>query len=256
MNYGDDSEMLSMGCEVIPHLKSDQVSPLVDLAFTTNRRSGPADSARGASAAAIGQIYELCRDRILSLALRITGNPQDAEDAVQDCFVQAFLHLDSFAGRASLSTWIWRIAINAALMKIRKRRRLEFSLDEHTESRPTGRPIEIEANDPTPDQQLLRRELQRALAEGLATLSTTLSKVVELHYFAELSVRECAHVLGISPSSAKARIFRAKLRLRPAFTRRFRRQVLTSSIPCFPKYALQSTGHDTARRARTAGRPR
>lgn len=184
------------------------------------------------------EIYERFHSRVHRLAFRITRNPQDAEDVVQECFMRAFQHLDTFAGRSKLSTWILRIAINTALMKIRKRRRHESSLDDVECSR-AGRFTEIAQDHLAPDQLLLQRELRQVLAEGLARLSPGLSGVVDLHYFGELSARECAEVLGISLPNAKSRLLRARLKLRPAFERHFRRPTIPLRLGCCPKYSFQ-----------------
>lgn len=204
--------------------------------------------------AAFGEIYEQFHDRILRLALRITRNLHDAEDVVQECFMRAFLHLDTFSGKSKLSTWISRIAINAALMKIRRRRRFEFSLDERVETPLAKRPVEIECDGPTPDEELLQRELAKILAEGLAKLSPGLFRVVDLHYYEELSARECAEVLGISLSSAKARILRARLKLRLVFYKRFR-QPSVPSRSLLSEMFVSSLGWKTARGNYAAARP-
>lgn len=185
-------------------------------------------------AAPIGKVYERCRNRILRLALRITRNQQDAEDVVQDCFMQACVHWDSFAGRASLSTWIWRIAINAALMKIRKRRPHEPLVEQDIGLASAVRPVEVQSSDPNPDQQFVRSELRQVLSKGLAQLNPALSRVVELHYFDELTAQECARALGISLSNAKGRILRAKLRLRSTFNRHLRQPTAVFRTSCYP----------------------
>jgi RNA polymerase sigma-70 factor (ECF subfamily) len=178
------------------------------------------------------EIYKRFHSRIQRLALRITRNPEDAEDVVQECFMRAFVHLNTFSGRSKLSTWISRIGINVALMKIRSRRRYEFSLDAILECPWAGRCAELVSDQPAPDQRLRQTELEQILAAELAQLSPSLSRVVDLHYFAELPARECAQILGISLSNAKAQLFRAKRKLRPAFERRFRRPIISFRLGC------------------------
>lgn len=207
------------------------------------------DAVGGDFAAPIGEVYERCRNRILRLALSITRNQQDAEDVVHDCFVQAYLHLDAFAGRANLSTWIWRIAINAALMKIRNRRRYELLFEKVIETPSAWRPVDVQSGEPTPDQQLLQRELRQLLARGLAELNPALSRVVELHYFEELTAQQCARALGISLSNAKTRILRAKLRLRQTFNRHSGQRTAAFRPSCYPKCAFQSAVDDSDRRS-------
>lgn len=214
--------------------KTEKANPVLCDCSVTRGSRAPSDAVGGDSAAPIGEVYERCRHRLLRLALRITRNQQDAEDVVQDSFMQACLHLDSFEGRASLSTWIARIAINAALTKIRKRRPYEPLFEEAMGTASHVRPVEVQSGDPTPDHQLLQSELRQVLSTGLAELNPALSRVVELHYFEEFTTRDCARALGISWSNAKGRIFRAKLRLRSTFNRHFRQRSAafrTSSYP-------------------------
>jgi len=181
------------------------------------------------------QIYERFRPRVHRLALRITRNPQDAEDVVQESFLLTFLHLGSFAGKSRLSTWISRIAINAALVKIRKRRRYEFSLDEIQE----GMSPEIASGHASPEQILLQRECEQILAEELGQLARRLSEVVDLYYLQEVPGRDCAQMLGISFANVKSRILRARRKLRPAIDRRFRAQVDSVRLGSCRKHSFQ-----------------
>ena len=173
---------------------------------------------------AFSEIYERYHSKIFRLALRITRNFQDAEDVVQECFMRAFVHMDSFSGKSKLSTWLWRIAINAALMRIRRRRGFDFDAFAGTAS--SACRIDIKCHRPAPDDQYLQREIAQILAEGLAGLSPKLASVVTLRYFEELSTRECAEILGISLSNAKTRILRARLSLHSTFNKRLRRPLV------------------------------
>ena len=215
-----------MDRKVIFRARGDHTGTGVALRLAGRDRSSP-DEHRLEGSAPFEEIYAQFYDRVHKLALRITRNRQDAEDVVQECFLRVFVHLGTFCGRSKLSTWISRIAINAALMKIRKRKPGELSLDEVTERRREGGLAEIAETHPAPDRQLLQRERQRILAEGLAQLSPSLSALVDLHYFWELPARECAQILGISLPSAKCRILRARLKLRPILERRFRRPIIS-----------------------------
>jgi len=188
------------------------------------------------------QIYERFCDRVHRVALRITQNPQDAEDVVQESFLLTFLHLDSFSGKSKLSTWITRIAINAALMKIRKRRRCEFSLDEIQERSSAGLCREIASDHPSPDQQLLLRELEQILTEGIGQLPPRLCQVVNLYYLQEVPASECAQMLGISLENVKSRVLRARRKLRPAFEKRFLQPTAGFGPGCIEKVAFSASG--------------
>jgi len=183
------------------------------------------------------QIYERLHARVHRLALRITGNAQDAEDVVQESFLLTFLHLGSFCGKSRLSTWVSRIAINAALMNIRKRRRNDFSLDEIQE-RSRGGP-KIASSHPSPEQQLLQRECEQILAEELGQLTPLLSEVVDLYYLQEVPARDCARMLDISFTNVKSRILRARRKLRPAIDRHFQGQIVSLRPGCCREHSFQ-----------------
>jgi RNA polymerase sigma-70 factor (ECF subfamily) len=194
-------------------------------------RDGDDDYKDGAKCSVVfDEIYERYRGEIFRVARRITRNRQDAEDVVQECFLNAFVHLESFSGKSQISSWLSRIAINAALMKIRRRRRLEFSLEDFAETTARARLIEFESRRSAPDDQCFQRESTQIVLEALAELSPKLSSVVTLRYFRELSTRECAQILGISLSNAKSRVLRARLSLRSAFDKRFLRRSTPSRL--------------------------
>ncbi len=228
-----------MSREVTMHAGGEQPKAATGLRSVAARDELAPLACRLECSAPFEEIYERFRGMVHRLALRITGNRQDAEDVMQECFLRAFQHMNTFAGRSRLSTWISRIAINAALMKIRKRGRHESSLDDIAERSRTGHPDEIAQDHLAPDRLLLRREVKQILVEGLARLSPGLSGVVNLHYFGEPSARECAQILGISEANAKSRLLRARLKLRPAFERSFRRPVIPFRHGCCRKYSFQ-----------------
>jgi len=218
----EELEALAMRYEIVPRTG---VNPQDAAASICSGRDTDGVYAHriGAECLAFSEIYERYHSKIFRLALRITRNFQDAEDVVQECFMRAFVHLDSFSGKSKLSTWLWRIAINAALMRIRRRRGFEFSLDAFAGTASSARRVEIKCRRPAPDDQYLQREIAQILVEGLAGLSPKLASVMILRYFEELSTRECAEILGISLSNAKTRILRARLSLHSTFNKRLRR---------------------------------
>ena len=228
-----------MSCESAVHTCGDQARAVIGLHSVAWSDELPQHAHTLESSIRFEEIYERFRSRIQRLALRITRNPEDAEDVVQECFMRAFVHLNTFSGRSKLSTWISRIGINAALMKIRGRRRYEFSLDDILERQWPGRCAELVSDQPAPDQRLRQIELEKILAAALAQLSPSLSRVIDLHYFAELSTRECAQILGISLSNAKSQLSRAKRKLRPAFERRFRRPIISFRLGCCRTHSFQ-----------------
>jgi RNA polymerase sigma-70 factor, ECF subfamily len=186
-------------------------------AFLRQRR-GPR-AVKSAPEPANGQFEKLVRDcnqRVYRLALRITRNHQDAEDARQETFLKAYRHLDQFEGRSRFTTWISRIAINEGLMNLRKRdanRRVpldeisEISSD-NTNLLPLRRPVE------DPEKSFTRRQLRGALNAAISNLRPLYRDVFILRVVEELSTSETAKALGVTVSTVKTRLRRARMELR------------------------------------------
>ena len=150
------------------------------------------------------------------LALGMLGNAPDAEDALQNAFLKAFQHVDKFEGRSSLSTWLYRIASNEALMMLRKRR------PETTFSDIPPEDDDIQNYDPVqltdwcclPEEELLSAEARTTLDRAVQHLPETLRIVFVLRDIEDLSIQETSQVLGLSETAVKTRLLRARLRLR------------------------------------------
>ncbi len=161
--------------------------------------------------------------RIYRLAKRITQDDHDAEDVLQETFLKAYEHLASFQGHSKFSTWISRIAMNEALMKLRKRRsHPTVSLDEPIDTVEDIGKREVAVWDGNPEQQYSRSEMQRILEEALESLRPGCRTVFVLCDVEEFSVEETAQTLGISIPATKSRLFRARMALREKLTRRFK----------------------------------
>jgi RNA polymerase sigma-70 factor (ECF subfamily) len=155
--------------------------------------------------------------RILRSLYRITKNREDAEDALQDSFLSAFLHIAKFDGRSTFSTWLTRIAINSALMILRKKRNSqEISLDGSTDSGEKPVAWEIPDHAPSPEKRYAQMEKENILRGAIGTLRPAIRKVIELQQLQERSMKESAAIIGISVPAAKARLFHAKVALRKA----------------------------------------
>jgi RNA polymerase sigma-70 factor (ECF subfamily) len=165
--------------------------------------------------AAFGALFERHSKRVFHTMLRITKNREDAEDALQDSLLSAFIHLGTFDGRSSFSTWLTRIAINSALMKLRKNRgSREVSMDESTgmgDASPRFEPVD---SHPDPEAHYAQGERRRIVVGAIRALRSNLREVVEIRELQEGSLRETAERLGISVAAAKARLFHAKAALR------------------------------------------
>jgi RNA polymerase sigma factor (sigma-70 family) len=164
---------------------------------------------------AFEQLCERSAQRILRTTLRITRNREDAEDAVQDAFLKAFTHMKDFDGRSSFSTWLTRIAINSALMLLRKRRLgREISVDSFADQNEKGQVWEISDPTPGPETQYLQEERERLLWRAISTLRPSVRKVVELQLSRDCAMKETAKTTGISVCAAKSRLFHAKAAIR------------------------------------------
>jgi RNA polymerase sigma-70 factor (ECF subfamily) len=171
------------------------------------------DRLRERDPTAFGQLIETYSPRIYNLALKMLGNPDLAEDILQETFVNAYRAIDRFEGRAHVSTWLYRIAHNAVLMRLRKEKgipdlkSLEDDLDLDTVS--VG-----EGWQDGPERQLLRSELLEEMDAALANLSEALRVVFVLRDIDGLSTAETAEVLDLSETAVKSRLHRARLALR------------------------------------------
>jgi RNA polymerase sigma factor (sigma-70 family) len=174
-------------------------------------------AAKKGDRAAFGELFERHAKKIFHSTLRITRNREDAEDALQDCFLSGLLHLNDFDGRSQLSTWLTRIAINAALMKLRRHRYskevpMEF-VDEEGKERPRFQFIDGSLN---PEDSFVEQERANVLRKALAELRPRVRVAIETCQLQECSVRETARKLGISTAAAKGRLFHARIALRKA----------------------------------------
>ncbi len=150
--------------------------------------------------------------RMLAVARRMLRNDEDARDAVQEAFVSAFKSLDGFAGHAKLSTWLHRIVVNAALMRLRtKKRKPEESIDDLLPTfDETGHfAAEVEPPD-LPSDAFERRELRATVRRCVDRLPESYRTVVLLRDIEELSAEETAEALGLSTSAVKSRLHRAR----------------------------------------------
>jgi RNA polymerase sigma-70 factor (ECF subfamily) len=180
-------------------------------------------AAKSGDAAAFEELVNRYERKIFRLTMNITGNREDAEDAMQDAFLKSYTHLQSFKGDSRFYTWLVRIAANEALMRLRKRRPNQFSLDEPVEGEDDLMPRELEDWDPSPEQRYAQTEMQEILNEVVAKLEPDFRTVFVLRDVEELSTEETAQALGISVPAVKSRLLRARLKLRQKLNRYFRR---------------------------------
>jgi RNA polymerase sigma-70 factor, ECF subfamily len=159
------------------------------------------------------------RDRhfrtLLRTTYRITRNWEDAEDALQDTFLKAFIHFNRFEGRSSFFSWVTRIAINASLMTLRKKRTSkDISIDACDNDGASGDRWEMPDLREDPERCYSRREREDLLRRATRRLRPNLRTALELQQAQEYSTREIADSLGISSAAVKSRLLRARLSLR------------------------------------------
>ena len=169
-----------------------------------------------------GERYE---GKIFRLAQHITQNREDAEDVLQETFLKAYEHLDQFQGDAKFYTWIVRIAVNQALMKLRKRKSdRTVSIDEEIDTGEDTVAREIAGWDENPEQQFSREEMTSILNTAVEGLPPIYRAVFVLRDVDELSTEETAEALNLSIPAVKSRLLRARLQLRDKLTRYFKRK--------------------------------
>jgi len=161
--------------------------------------------------------------KILRLAQNITQNREDAEDVMQEAFLKAYEHLSGFQGNSRFYTWLVRIAVNQALMKLRKRRPNQVSIDEEVNTGEDMIPREIEDWGPSPEDRYKQTELSDILSSEIADLEPPFRIVFQLRDIEELSTEETAEALGLSVPAVKSRLLRARLKLRQKLNKHFRR---------------------------------
>ncbi|HXR78349.1 MAG TPA: sigma-70 family RNA polymerase sigma factor [Bryobacteraceae bacterium] len=181
--------------------------------------------AKAGDADAFTDLVNQYERRVFRMAKQITQNDEDAEDVLQETFLKAYSHLDDFQGNSKFYTWLVRIAVNEALMKLRKRRSDKtVPLDEPID---TGEDVvarEVAVWEDNPEQRYSREEMANILDEAVQSLKPAYRTVFVLRDIEEMSIEETAEALDLSISAVKSRLLRARLQLREKLTRQFKRK--------------------------------
>jgi RNA polymerase sigma-70 factor (ECF subfamily) len=173
---------------------------------------------------AFGELVQRHERKIFRLTQHITGNREDAEDALQEAFLKAFSRLSQFQAESQFYTWLVRIAVNESLMKLRKRKaRPTVSLDEPIQADGDFLPREHAAWEPNPEQKYQQEELREILDRAVQSLSPLFRAVFVLRDLEELSTDETAELLQLSVPAVKSRLLRPRLQLREKLSKHFRR---------------------------------
>jgi RNA polymerase sigma-70 factor, ECF subfamily len=180
-------------------------------------------AAQAGDVAAFEELVGRYERKIFRLTQNITQNREDAEDSMQEAFLKAYEHLGEFEGNSRFYTWLVRIAVNQALMKLRKRRPNVVSLDEEVDTGEETVPRDVQDWGPSPADRYAQTELSGILSSAISDLDPSFRVVFQLRDIEELSTEETAEVLHLSVPAVKSRLLRARLKLRQKLDRYFRR---------------------------------
>lgn len=183
------------------------------------------EAAKAGDVAAFEGLVRRYDRNIFRIAQHITQNREDAEDVVQDAFFKAYSNLNQFQGQSKFYTWLVRIAVNEALMKLRRRRpERTVSLDEDVKTEDDTIPREVADWSPNPEQQYKQAELREILDRTIHGLPATFRTVFVLRDVEGLSTEETAEALDLSIPAVKSRLLRARLQLRSRLSKYFQRR--------------------------------
>ncbi|MBG0771635.1 MAG: sigma-70 family RNA polymerase sigma factor [Anaerolineaceae bacterium] len=189
---------------------------------TNNQETLNLEALRKKDKRAFALLVDQNSDHIYRLALRLTGDSQDAEDVVQETFIKAYKNLDKFEGRSKVSTWLYRIATNEALMMIRKRKDGITHIDEGIETdEGETMPIQIVDWCCLPEKEIMTDETRQMLKRAAMQLSTANRAAFLLRDVEGLSTEDAAAALDISESALKVRLMRARMQLREELSEYF-----------------------------------
>jgi RNA polymerase sigma-70 factor (ECF subfamily) len=180
-------------------------------------------AAKQGESRAFEELVERHQRQIYFAALRMTRNKEDAEDVVQRSLQKAFVHLNSFVGRSSFSTWLTRVAINEALMLIRKKKCgvREVVIDDLNRDDEAATSLDFPDPTPGPEARYFQREWLQMLSSAIGELPPLMREVIQLRELEERSMEETAQILGISVNAAKGRVFHARRKLRDVLKQYF-----------------------------------
>lgn len=184
------------------------------------------DALKAGDRSEFARLVETYSGVIYRLAAKMLENTQDAEDVLQETFIKAFRHISGFDGRSSLSTWLYRIATNEALMLLRRRKNLVVSIDEPQEDPDLDQPpLEIVDWCCMPEEEMMSSEARLYLDQAVDQLPDSLKVVFLLRDIEGLSTAETGEVLNLSETAVKTRLSRARLRLRELLSTYYREQM-------------------------------
>src|SRR5450759_1089523 len=182
----------------------------------TDQNTISLESLKAGDREAFASLVDETSGHIYWVVLQILGDEQDAEDVLQETYIKAFRALPDFEGRSSLTTWLYRIAVNEALMMVRKRKPQAISVEESNSFDAEAENDRMEIVDwcCLPEGELLSSESRRFLDHAVQKLPANLRVVFVMRDLEGLSIQDTAEALGLSENNVKTRLLRARLRLR------------------------------------------
>ena len=172
------------------------------------------NKAKKGDQAAFTELVELFSERIYNLGLRILKNPDDAADMLQETFIAVYEKIDSFDGRSNFFTWLYRIATNFALMKLRKGKRTIYTDQDMEDQFDDPEKMQIHEWQDLPLQDMLNNEFRKHLDNAIDQLPEIYRSVFVIRDLENMSIKETSHILGITESNVKIRLKRARVYLR------------------------------------------
>jgi RNA polymerase sigma-70 factor (ECF subfamily) len=222
-------QMSAVGISTLPLgprsiLSASEPKPLAS-AIVRDDEGALVSAAKAGDTGAFEELVNRYERKIFRLGMNITQNREDAEDVMQDAFLKSYQNLDRFQGDSRFYTWLVRIAVNEALMKLRKRRPNQVSLDEPLTGSDGEDSVfrEIEDWGPSPEKKFAQTELNEILNGVIGELDPIFRVAFLLRDAEGLSTEETAQILGISVAAVKSRLLRARLKLRQKLNKYFRR---------------------------------
>ena len=192
---------------------------------TIDYRARPDDElvrfAQGGENRAFDELVRRYQDKVYRLCYKILRHEDDAAEALQDAFLSAYRGLKNFKAESTFSTWLYRVATNASLMKYRKRRDKHVSLDQSQSQEDEAEPLQLPDWSAQPPEELLTAEMREVMAESIERLPEELRKVFVLRDIRELSNDEVSKELNLSVAAVKSRLHRARIALRERLNRYF-----------------------------------
>jgi RNA polymerase sigma-70 factor (ECF subfamily) len=171
-------------------------------------------AAQAGSPAAFAELYSAYSRRLFQTILSITRNPHDAEEALQDTFLRAYLAIKSFEGKSQIYTWLTRIAVNTALMVLRKQRtRPELLFDPQPDDRCETITFEVKDSAPNPEELCVLHQSQLKTLHALHRLRPYLREPIRMQVMHGWSIREISRELNVSEGAVKSRLYRARRQL-------------------------------------------